>query len=326
MSFIEELISVIVPIYCVDAYLDKCIGSIVSQTYSKLEIILVDDGSPDNCPLICDDWCKKDSRIKVIHKGNGGAGSARNAGLAAASGSWFSFVDSDDYVAPWMYERMVSYIGNGVDIIECVMTNAYDDELEFPEGIEGVPIVMNAEQAMSAHISDTLFRQTPPNKLYRTAIAKGIQFPVGTLIDDEFWTYQVIGNARKLVHIPDVLYAYRQRSDSAMHKSFSLNRLQMLDARTGRLEYLRRNYPGLIHQAEVSLWGASLYSCQMALAYLDRDEQKIALQKIRNVLKQIPKDHQRFASLSTKRKLWWVASHLSLVGTCKVRNFLKIGI
>ena len=101
-----DLISVIVPVYKVEAYLDKCVQSIVDQTYSKLEIILVDDGSPDNCPAMCDVWAKKDSRVKVIHKPNGGVSEARNAGLAAATGDSVCFIDPDDYVSPLLIERL----------------------------------------------------------------------------------------------------------------------------------------------------------------------------------------------------------------------------
>ena len=185
---------------------------------------------------------------------------------------------------------------------------------------------METEQALSAHIADRLFRQTPPNKLYRTAAAQGILFPASSLIDDEFWTYRVIGAARRLVHIPEILYAYRQRPGSAMHKSFSLHRLEMLDARLARLEYLRQAYPRLVYQAEISLWGSALYSCQMTFAYLSGDERRAALDKIRYILSQIPPDSTRFASLRTVRKFWWIASRISLCGTCTVRNFLKIGI
>lgn len=102
----NSCISVIVPVYCVEQYLEKCVSSIVNQTYKNLEIILVDDGSPDNCPQLCDDWQKKDKRIRVIHKENGGLSDARNAGLRASSGELVMFVDSDDWIAPEMAEKM----------------------------------------------------------------------------------------------------------------------------------------------------------------------------------------------------------------------------
>ena len=110
----NPLISVIVPIYNRELYLEKCIESIVSQTYSNLEIILVDDGSPDNCPAICDEWAKKDSRIKVVHKENGGVASARNAGLSAATGDYVAFVDGDDFIAPEMYSVLTQYLSEDI--------------------------------------------------------------------------------------------------------------------------------------------------------------------------------------------------------------------
>lgn len=106
----KPLISVIVPIYNVESYLNRCVESIVNQTYQNLEIILVDDGSPDNCPQICDDWARKDSRIKVIHKENGGLSDARNAGMNIATGEYISFIDSDDYVALDFCETMLLVI------------------------------------------------------------------------------------------------------------------------------------------------------------------------------------------------------------------------
>lgn len=320
------MISVIVPVYKVEQYLNQCVQSIVSQSYSNLEIILVDDGSPDNCPSMCDAWAAEDSRIKVIHKENGGAGSARNVGMSAITGNWFAFVDGDDYIAPWMYERMAVHITDDVDLIECAMENTSDDSFSFEKSQDGDILTMDAEQAMSAHLSDVIFRQTPPNKLYRTGTARGIPFPVGTLIDDEFWTYRVIGKARKLVHIPDVLYAYRQHDASAMHRSFSLKRLQMLDARCERLDYIRQHFPNLVSKAEIGLWGACLYSCQMAMLHLPPNECGIAINKTKKTLAQIPPNTGRFLSLSLSRKLWWIFSKITISGTCRLRNLLKIGI
>ena len=113
-------ISIIVPVYKVEKYLDKCVNSIVGQTYKNLEIILVDDGSPDNCPAMCDEWAQKDSRIKVIHKKNGGLSSARNAGLDACTGDYIGFVDSDDWIEPDMYEYLLNIgMKNNADVSRC---------------------------------------------------------------------------------------------------------------------------------------------------------------------------------------------------------------
>ena len=129
------LISVIVPVYKVEAYLDKCISSIVGQTYRNLEIILVDDGSPDNCGAICDAWAEQDSRIKVIHKENGGLSDARNAGMSAATGELLGFVDSDDHISPEMYQLLYErMIADNSDISACGV------EMVFENGLPSRPL------------------------------------------------------------------------------------------------------------------------------------------------------------------------------------------
>ena len=130
-----DLISVIVPVYKVEQYLDECIQSIVNQTYTNLEIILVDDGSPDNCPQICDEWAKKDSRIRVLHNKNNGVSAARNAGLTIAKGQYIGFVDSDDYIAADMYESLMVGIKQGNKKISCCLVNhVYEDGVIEPIG------------------------------------------------------------------------------------------------------------------------------------------------------------------------------------------------
>ena len=122
------LISVIVPIYNVEKYLDRCVDSIINQTYKNLEIILVDDGSPDNCPQMCDDYAKKDSRIKVVHKENGGLSDARNVGMEVATGEYVSFIDSDDYISLDFYETLLeTIVDNDSDIVECGVVKFYED-------------------------------------------------------------------------------------------------------------------------------------------------------------------------------------------------------
>ena len=143
-----DLISVIVPVYNVEAYLDKCISSIVNQTYRNLEIILVDDGSPDNCPAMCDAWAKKDSRIRVIHKLNGGLSDARNAGMTVTTGELMAFVDSDD----WIDVHYIEYLYNALrqsnaDISACDLREVYDDTtmITFAEQMPRVEVATSEE-------------------------------------------------------------------------------------------------------------------------------------------------------------------------------------
>ena len=162
-------ISVIVPVYKVEAYLDKCVRSIMDQTYRNLEIILVDDGSPDDCPAMCDAWAEKDSRIRVIHKENGGLSDARNAGMAVATGEYIGFIDSDDYIAPDMYRLLLERMtADGSDIAACGVEMVFEDgtppRMLTPTGSH----VLDNGQAMEAIIREDLLKQPVWYKLYRT--------------------------------------------------------------------------------------------------------------------------------------------------------------
>lgn len=320
-----DLISVIVPVYKVEKYLDKCVQSIVDQTYKNLEIILVDDGSPDNSGAMCDVWAEKDSRIKVIHQRNQGGGAARNAGLDIASGEWIGFVDSDDYIAPEMYTHLMNLISDDIDLAECELLNTESDDagLDAPDGAD--ILVCSSQEAMTHHIRDRIFRQTPPNKLYRRSAIGNIRFPVGNRIDDEFFTYRVIANCRKLAHSDCRMYAYRQQADSVMHQSFSLERLQAVDAKCQRLDLLKERFPTLIPDAKINLWYTCLYQGQMAMRHLDKDAQHEALAILCKAMAEHPLTQNETRNLPSLQKVWANLSKLSFTMTCKIRNFLRIG-
>ena len=321
-----DLISVIVPVYKVEPYLDRCIRSIVDQTHRNLEIILVDDGSPDRCGEMCDAWAAKDSRIRVIHKENGGAGLARNVAMDMASGIFLSFIDSDDYIAPQMYEHLIGLMEEDVDIAECELLETAGDEapLDTPAGAR--VLTCTAGKAMAHHIRDRIFRQTPPNKLYRRATVGDIRFPVGNRIDDEFFTYRVIARCRRLAHSDRRMYAYRQQPGSVMHLSFALSRLQAVDAKEQRLELLEQQFPELVPLAKTNLFLTCLYLGQMSLLHLSREDQQSAFARLRAALDAHPLTDAELGSLPLKRRVWPLLSRISFPFTCKLRNFLKKGI
>ncbi len=322
-----DLISVIVPIYKVEAYLDRCVQSIVDQTYKNLEIILVDDGSPDRCPEMCDIWAKKDPRIRVIHQANAGAGAARNAGLAIATGEIITFVDSDDYISPVMYEHLVELLTPDTDIVECdfLLTDSLTARFDIPSTTSNITNY-TAVEAMLLHIHDTIFRQTIWNKLYRRHVVGGHQFPVRKLIDDEFWTYRVLGNAKVLKHSPAKLYAYVQQPGSVMHISYSLRRLQAVEAKIERLQYLKNHFPTLHPQAATNLWSTCLYHGQMSLLHLDESEEKQALSILKNTIRSIRYSDIRGGGLSLIYIIWFFLSKFNFRITCNLRNHLKIGL
>ena len=315
------LISVIVPVYRVESYLDRCVQSIVMQTYSNLEILLVDDGSPDRSGEICDRWAARDSRIRVIHKQNAGAGAARNTALDVAGGEIIAFVDSDDYLHPNMFSHLYGLMEDGAEIAECEIGLTETDDLAMDDGAGAGVLVCETEEALRLHIHDEVFRQTPPNKLYRRECVADIRFPEGNLIDDEFFTYRVFGNAKKLAHSDACMYAYRQQSGSAMHKPYSLRRLQGLDAKLQRLHYFEQRFPGLIREAKVDLVLTCLGAMQGCLRSLDGEEMEMARAKLRDVLTQIlPLELPE--ETSGKQKLLLKAAGRNLEGTAKILNFL----
>lgn len=318
----QPLISVVVPVYNVEKYLDKCVQSIVDQTYRNLEILLVDDGSADNSGAMCDAWAKKDSRIKVIHKENQGAGAARNTALDCAQGALIGMVDSDDYIEPHMYEHLSRILGEGIDIAECAIGVTETDDFQMDDGREFAVDVYSVEEAMLLHIQDKRFCQTPPNKLYRRSVVGDVRFPVGTLIDDEFWTYRVIGNAGKLARSSCCMYAYRQQQNSAMHKPYSIRRLDGLQAKRQRLEYLKAHMPALAEAASYELYFACLFAMQACIRSLPEAELETARRTISGIVAQVtPLGVSR--TLSVKRNVLLLMAKTSFEGTCRVLNFLN---
>ena len=277
------LISIIVPVYKVEAYLDQCIRSMTEQTYRNLEIILVADGSPDKSGEICDQWAQKDSRIRVIHKENGGAGLARNAGLDVATGELIGFVDSDDYIAPNMYEYLYSLLSQGADIAECDYVVTEADAAEFDEAEANVQFY-DAQEAMSCNIQDTVFRQLIWNKLYRREMVGDIRFPVGRKIDDEFFTYQVLGNAKKLARTSSPCYAYRQQPNSVMHQKNPVKALEGIEAKQERLSYIQHHFPALETEAKQELLLACVYAMQTCRKERTGEERKRAMKVLRDVI------------------------------------------
>lgn len=231
----QKKVSIIIPVYGVEAYLEECINSLLNQTYTNLEIIVIDDASPDRCPEICDLFRKMDKRVKVIHKSNGGAASARNKGLDILTGEYFTFVDSDDYVKPTYIEELLKHlVDNDADISVCSFEYLYKNK-RVVRGYQGSLDKMNQTEFLKRFLSDWTCGIIW-NKLFKTELLGGIRFPEGHKIDDEFFTYKLVMNAKNVVLFESVLYEYRMRSSSVMKASVQ-NRL-LLD----KIQYLCERY------------------------------------------------------------------------------------
>lgn len=230
----EASISIIVPVYNVEPYIRKCVDSILCQTYRALEIILVDDGSPDNCGAICDEYAVRDSRVKVIHKPNGGLSDARNAGLAVATGAYIGFVDSDDWIAPDMFEYLLrGLIGNDAQISVCGVTNAY--QYQFRSNREGKDIVMDAGEALNELFFDRM-ENYAWNKLYLAELWRDIRYPVGKNFEDILTIYKTFERADRIAVLQEEKYFYRIRPDSISGTKDFSNRLHIYRALIERYE------------------------------------------------------------------------------------------
>ncbi len=209
----EDLISVIMPVYKVEAYLAESIDSVLNQDHRELELILIDDGSPDNCGAICDTYAEKDSRVRVIHQKNGGAAAAKNAGLRIASGTWLSFVDSDDYLEPGAYSHMLKLLKeHRADAVQCSFRDMYRNRTE--AHIQQ-PCVLNEHQYLVRFPKDWACPLLW-NKLYRRSMFDGIFFEEGHKIDDEYFTYQGFLEPCRVVLDDTIVYNYRRRASSVM--------------------------------------------------------------------------------------------------------------
>ncbi len=222
----SDLISVIVPVFNVEKYLHQCIDSILRQTYHNLEIWLVDDGSPDKCGEICDEYASKDARVRVIHKSNGGLSDARNVAIDRATGEWIAFIDSDDYVSP--------------DYIETLYANAIDNNckcsvvqpISFYDGKEPTPNtngrveVMIAQKAIEAMFYQTKLDTSAWNKLYhRSLFVTGIRYPKGFLFEDNPTTFRLFALCDKIAINSKQLYYYRLRDGSIESQDFTPTKL-----------------------------------------------------------------------------------------------------
>ena len=321
-----DLISVIVPVYKVEAYLDRCVQSIVDQTYANLEIILVDDGSPDRCPQMCDKWAKRDNRIRVIHKENGGLSDARNAGMQAASGTYIAFVDSDD----WIGNAFVENLYNAAEENDCAVVGCafqMTDQTDCKEITQDTkkPRIINRDTAVRDLIDDRI-RQVVWNKLYKRELIQNIPFVKGKLHEDEFWSYQVLTQTNRYAEIDSVGYYYFQRTESIMGKSYSLRRLDALEAKEERQVYLQRYLPAVADQGQINLFFSCMYHGQMALKYLNHRDCKTAFIRLKKVSRRWRLSPEQKKTMKVTHRLWAQMAECSLSLTCRARNLFSIGL
>lgn len=242
----QNLLSIITPVYQVEQYLPQCLDSILAQTYPHYELILVDDGSKDRSGEICDEYAKKDGRIRVIHTENRGAGAARNTGFAHATGEYVVFVDSDDYISENMIERLYMIIHKSkYDLVVCNFLRAYPDgkndfTTQFPDmEISGREVLAHWKTQKNYGLWTV-----PWSKIIRKSILDQVKFPEGKYFEDEFFSDQLFLRCDRVRVIPDSLYVNRVRTSSTMNSQKTRNYLDLIDAFQARIElYLEQSLP-----------------------------------------------------------------------------------
>ena len=290
----NDLISVIMPVYKVENYLPESIESVLNQDHRNLELILIDDGSPDRSGQICDEYAAKDSRVRVIHQKNGGAAAAKNAGLRIASGTYLSFVDSDDYLQPDVFGYMLTVLKqNDADAVQFSFQDVYRNRIE-PQILE--PCVLNEKQYLARFTKDWSCALLW-NKLYKRSLFDGVFFEEGHKIDDEYFTYRGFLEPCKVVFDDTVVYNYRKRASSVMSSPAAGEQrvLDCIDSIAKRREAVVARWPELRKTFDENYLDA--------IWYLSGNEE--STEKTINALKVLLKDYFRKLGNSIPPRYLW---------------------
>ena len=256
----EKKISIIIPIYNVEKYLPACVESILQQTYKNLEVILVDDGSPDRCPVICDELAQKDDRIRVIHQKNKGLSGARNTGIDNAQGDYLIFVDSGDTVEQTLVEELYTYAEKwNCAIVACGRNYIFEDGQIVCKIAHDESKVYGFEEAMQEMNSFRLFDMSAWAKIYRKELFEDIRFPEGKLSEDYYIMYKLFDKAQTIGYVAKPLYNYLQRQ-SSISRNKKINH-DFADAAKKQMEFLDEKYP------QMSVLGHTAYASANLTVY-----------------------------------------------------------
>lgn len=288
----KELITVVVPIYNVEKYLKRCILSILNQTYDKLEIILVDDGSPDDCGKICDYYSEIDSRVKAIHQKNRGLSEARNRGIDEASGKYIMFIDSDDYIDENMIEILYCNLKKyNADISSCGHNDIYEGKVSNKKIRDYNEFILTSQEALRVFLFTNVVDVVAWNKLYKTELFNDIRYEVGKLFEDHYTTYKLLDKAQLIYYTTLPLYNYCKRKNSIGGAKFSKKNYQLKEALDEECKYIKCNYPGIIKEVDLGyiLWLIVLYDKIILSGQKDMELEKCIREYIRNNINYIKK-------------------------------------
>lgn len=240
-------ISIIVAAYNVEKYIRKCLESIIAQTYKKLEIIVVNDGSTDKTLQLIEEISNYDRRVIIINKPNGGLSSARNAGLDIATGDFIGFIDGDDYIASDMYELLINnLLKTSADISICNVRRIYrNDDVSITESTSNDLVILNNREGLKALLEAKIIHNYAVDKLYKRELFDGVRYPEGKIFEDVFTTYKVFAKSKRAVYCDIAKYYYVQRANSILRNSFKEKKLEYLEAIEEMTIFINQNYQDL---------------------------------------------------------------------------------
>ena len=304
----QPLVSVIIPVYNVEKYLEKCINSVVSQTYKNLEIILVDDGSTDNSGQMCDEFKKKDKRIKVIHKENGGLSDARNVALDVCKGDYITFVDSDDWIPRNAIDALCdAIISEKADISSGQLYETFKRQHSEKAGVSLITRY-STEDALRDLMYLHGLSNSASGKLYKRSLFSKIRYPIGMHYEDLGTTYKIFALAENIVSINKNVYFYYQNPKSIVHSGFSKKRLEGVDFALEEYHYIKNNFPSVVPAAKFRLVYECL-SCLNDMPFLYRKKECV-FSYVRRFRKRVLGDK----NLYKKQKFIVLASYFGHIG------------
>lgn len=308
----EQLVSVIVPVYNVEEYLKRCVTSVCDQTYRNLEIILIDDGSTDNSGKICDESGRRDFRIKVIHKKNGGLADARNAGLDIATGEYVTFVDSDDWIRTDYVETLVRTLQYGKTRISACAYRRTDDrvdeqikeirDIDYPAQVDVWPVFESYQHLFLAQQIDC----SAWAKLYERALFREIRFPIGKLYEDQFITYKLFHYAQGVSYIDQEMYFYFNRRESIQNEAFTIRKMDELEANLECVAFIKEQYPQLLEMAVCRLVSSCFH---MLFAIRNREEWTKEAEQLEQIIRQNRKNMVIGKNINKKVRLGCLCSY-----------------
>lgn len=331
-------ISVIVPVYKVEPYLHRCVDSILAQTFSDFELILVDDGSPDNCPAICDEYAKKDDRVVVIHQENGGLSAARNAGIdwafANSNSEWITFIDSDDWVHHDMLEKLYNaVIKYNVSICfgGCLLTKDYG-QLVAP-CIENNCLIFSPEERFVSPIDSLFDAHIACAKLYCKESFKDIRFPVGKIHEDEFIIFKIIFAVSKLAYVPSALYYYYFNPNGISKSEWSIKKLDALEAFQAQIYFFKNhNFMRAFKKSVYALLTSIEKNIhQITISNIEPKQKKELIRALDKTRKKTIKSNKKFFDFKVDKAFYEMA-YPNLMSLCwiykgfynKIKTILKV--